>query len=84
MFAIKQKMGELRQLHGRAALTSFDDTDSSEVEIEVLTQEITRLFRKCEARLQQFAVGAASSEADEKVPQQAAIDYQLIALLYSS
>ena len=67
IFTIKQKMNDLRQLHGRAALTSFDDTDSNEVQIEVVTQDITRLFRKCEARLQQFTAGAAASEADEKV-----------------
>ena len=69
MFTIKQKMNELKQLHGRAALTSFDDTDSHEVEIEVVTQEITRLFRKCEARLQQFTTGTSASEADDKVRQ---------------
>ena len=40
---------------------------SHEVEIEVLTQDITRLFRKVEARLQQFGSGDATSEADEKV-----------------
>lgn len=67
MFTIKQKMGSLRQVHGRAVLTSFDDTDSTEAEIEVLTQDITRLFRKVEARLQQFTAGPAAGEADEKV-----------------
>lgn len=67
MFTIKQKMSELRQLHGRAALTSFDDSDSNEAQIEVLTQEITRLFKRGEAKLQQFTSGPADSEADEKV-----------------
>lgn len=69
MAAIDRKMTELRQLHGRAALTSFDDTNSNEVEIEVITQEITRLFRKCEVRLQKFGSGKSTSEADEKVKQ---------------
>lgn len=67
MLVIDKKMTELRQLHGRAALTSFDDSNSSDVEIEVITQEITRLFRKCEVRLQQFGSGKSASEADEKV-----------------
>ena len=67
MFTIKQRMNDLRQLHGKAALTNFDDTDSSDAEIEVITQEITRLLRKCEARLQQFTVGPPESEVDEKV-----------------
>lgn len=67
MLTINQKMGELRKLHGRAALTSFDDSNSHEVDIEVLTQDITRLFRKAEMRLQQFGGGACTSEADEKV-----------------
>ena len=34
--------------------------------MQVLTQEITRLFRKCEVRLQRFGQGPSSSEADEK------------------
>ena len=66
MFTIRQKMNDLRTLHGRAALTTFDE-GSHEVEIEVVTQDITRLFRKCEARLQQFGGGGAASESDEKV-----------------
>lgn len=65
--SIKQKMNDLRALHGKAALTTFDDSNSHEMEIEVLTQEITRLFRKAEVRLQQFGSGACTSEADEKV-----------------
>ncbi|KAK9825959.1 hypothetical protein WJX74_001403 [Apatococcus lobatus] len=67
MFSIKQKMNELRQMHGKASLTSFDDSGSSDVEIEVLTQEITRLFRKCELRLQQFGQTSSATEADSKV-----------------
>ncbi|CAL8467772.1 g7310 [Coccomyxa elongata] len=69
MTSIKQKMGDLRALHGKAALTTFDDTNSHDMDIEVLTQEITRLFRKAEVRLQQFGGGACTSEADEKVKQ---------------
>ncbi len=69
MFTIKQKMNELRASHGKATLTSFDDTNSSEVEIEVLTQDITRLFRKCEVRLQRFGDTGSASEADDKVSQ---------------
>lgn len=51
----------------QASLTSFDDSGSSDVEIEVLTQEITRLFRKCELRLQQFGQTSSATEADSKV-----------------
>ena len=67
MFTVKQRMNDLRQLHGKAVLTNFDDTESSDAEIEVITQEITRLLRKCEARLQQFTAGSPGSEVDEKV-----------------
>ena len=67
MAVIDKKMSELRQLHGRAALTSFDDSNSSEIEIDVVTAEITRLFRNCEGRLQKFGSGTSTSEADEKV-----------------
>ena len=54
-------------MHVQATLTSFDDTGSSDVEIEVLTQDITRLFRKCELRLQQFGQTTSATEADSKV-----------------
>lgn len=129
MLGIKQRMGELRSLHGKATLSRFDDTNDDEVQVrtvqavacgavqsraahrhcalqhseaqcvaqhmpftatprnqgpgghhhhhhhhtlvrpqvEVLTQQITRMFRKCEARLQQFGSEPSSSEADEKV-----------------
>ena len=120
MLGIKQKMGELRALHGKATLSRFDDTNDDEVQVggamarpgqvgrakrcaggpsleagqpeprpclrslpdsvcwaccalhhpmqvEVLTQQITRMFRKCEARLQQFGTEPSASEADDKV-----------------
>ncbi|GAB4819932.1 hypothetical protein N2152v2_006978 [Parachlorella kessleri] len=65
MLGIKQKMAELRNLHGKAALSKFEDTGDDEV--EVVTQQITKLFRKCEVRLTQFGGELAASEADEKV-----------------
>ncbi len=37
------------------------------MDIELVTQEVTRLFRKCEAQLQRFGEQRSSSEADEKV-----------------
>ena len=73
MLTIKQKMNDLRSLHGKAALTSFDDSGNHEMDIEVLTQDITRLFRKAEVRLQQFGQGACTSEADEKVRKQGSL-----------
>ena len=42
--------------------SSFDDSGGAEVDIEVLTQDITRLFRKCEGRLQQFGAGTSCSD----------------------
>lgn len=52
----------------QAALTSFDDTGGKELEIEVVTQEVTRLFRKAEVQLQRFGEQQSASEADDKVP----------------
>ena len=51
--------------HVQAALTSFDDTGSKELEIEVCTQEITRLFHTAERQLHRFGSHSAS-EADDK------------------
>ena len=74
MAEIKARMAELKTLHGRAALTTFDDSRGAEAEVEVATAEITRLFRRCEARLTGVgpalgAAGRAASEADERVRQ---------------
>lgn len=73
MGGIRQKMGELRALHGKAALSRFDDARDDEVAVEVITQQITRMFRKCEGKLQQFAGNnrgiTSSSLADQKVKQ---------------
>ena len=72
MLGIKEKMNELKSLHGKASLSRFDDAKDDEVAVEVVTQQITKMFRKCEARLQKFAGGAeghrdSTNEADEKV-----------------
>lgn len=37
------------------------------LQVEVLTQQITKMFRKCEHRLQQFGTEPSPSAADEKV-----------------
>ena len=55
--------------HLQAALTSFDDTSSKELEIEVVTQEVTRLFREAEKQLQRFGHQQSVSDADDKVGQ---------------
>mmetsp|Transcript_18453 Transcript_18453/g.55686 ORF Transcript_18453/g.55686 Transcript_18453/m.55686 type:complete len:315 (+) Transcript_18453:298-1242(+) len=66
---IKAKMGELRRLHGQAALTTFDDTGSKELEIEVVTQEITRLIKQAEVRLHKFQQQPSQTPTEEKVRQ---------------
>jgi hypothetical protein len=51
----------------QAALTNFDDTNSKELEIEVVTQEVTRLFREAEKQLQRFGHQQSATAADDKV-----------------
>lgn len=67
MQEIKERMAALRSLHGRASLSKFDDTRDDEAAVEVATQQVTKLFRRCEARLQEFSQGTAPTSADEKV-----------------
>ena len=47
MSEIRIKMGELRSLHGRASLSKFDDSKEDEIAVEVATQVLTKLFRRC-------------------------------------
>lgn len=69
MLEIRAKMGELRKLHGQATLTSFDDTGNKELEIEVVTQEITRIFKLTEGQLRKFGEQQSLSDSEQKVKQ---------------
>ena len=62
---IREKMGELTRLHAHALLVSFDDMDDDGGTIEVLTQDITRLFKRAELRLKKVGEGAANADAVE-------------------
>ena len=67
MASIRGQMAELKGLNGRAALSRFDESPDDEIKVEVSTQQITKLFRRCEARLLQFGTTRSPTEADEKV-----------------
>jgi syntaxin 16 len=77
MGRIRAAMAELRELHQRAALVTFDDDSCSgrDAEVSRATAAVTRLFRDCEARLSAVGrnggdhSGAHLSEADERVRQ---------------
>jgi syntaxin 16 len=60
----------------QAALTSFDDTNSKELEIEVVTQEVTRLFREAEKQLQRFGHQQSATAADDKVRRVSSVEQQ--------
>lgn len=49
-------------------MTTFDDTGSKELEIEVVTQEITRLIKQAEVRLHKFQQQPSQTPTEEKVP----------------
>eukprot|EP00232_Nephroselmis_pyriformis_P020882 CAMPEP_0182864874 /NCGR_PEP_ID=MMETSP0034_2-20130328/7395_1 /TAXON_ID=156128 /ORGANISM="Nephroselmis pyriformis, Strain CCMP717" /LENGTH=177 /DNA_ID=CAMNT_0024997147 /DNA_START=129 /DNA_END=659 /DNA_ORIENTATION=+ len=49
--SIKSKVVELAKCHARALLTTFDDVGKEETQVEVLTLEVTRLFRRAEQKL---------------------------------
>ena len=50
---IKNKLKELAAAHHKALLPNFDDmgNDKDDHVVEIVTQDITRLFKRCEARL---------------------------------
>jgi len=47
---IKKKMEDLSKLHSQHLLRIFDDRPEEQHEIEILTEEITRLFRDSEKK----------------------------------
>ena len=64
---IRQKMNELGSAHSKALLPNFDDMASDDHVVEVVTQEITRLFKRCESRLQKLGGPGAAAKDDERV-----------------
>lgn len=71
---IRTRMAELRALHGRAALTTFDDGDGRDAEVEAATREVTAALRAAEARVAALAArspagggGGPSNDADDRV-----------------
>ena len=51
MRSIRALMEEIRVLHGKASLNTFDDSRNDEVAVELATEQITSLFRSCEKAL---------------------------------
>jgi syntaxin 16 len=51
MASIRSLMEDIRVLHGKASLNTFDDARVDEVAVEVATEKITSLFRSCEKNL---------------------------------
>jgi syntaxin 16 len=65
--AIKDKLRGLSSAHAKALLPTFDDVGGAEDHVvEVVTNEITRLFKRCEGRLRRLGERAADgADAEE-------------------
>ena len=65
--AIKVKLRELSSAHAKALLPTFDDVGGAEDHVvEVVTNEITRLLKRCEGRLRRLGERAADgADAEE-------------------
>lgn len=59
---IRIKMAELAKAHGRALMPTFDDESGDQQTVELLSNEITKLLRKSEQRLQQLSKVPGSQE----------------------
>ncbi|EFJ11929.1 hypothetical protein SELMODRAFT_234811 [Selaginella moellendorffii] len=64
MQKIRSKMGELAKAHARALMPTFDDIKGKgqEHNIELMSQDITRLLKKCEQKLRQLSQDRGHSE----------------------
>ncbi|KAG0602778.1 hypothetical protein M758_10G039900 [Ceratodon purpureus] len=63
----RSKMAELAKAHSRALMPSFDDTSKEERTIELLSQQVTKLLKKCEQKLQQLSRPTGPSEQDANI-----------------
>ena len=69
MAKIRDRLVELSALHARALLPNFDEFSGEDARVEVLTQEITRMFKRCEKNLTALAASKGSDAGDAKVRQ---------------
>ena len=69
MARIRERLVELLALHARALLPNFDEFSGEDARVEVLTQEITRMFKRCEKNLTALAASKGSDQGDAKVRQ---------------
>ncbi len=69
MGRIKERMAQLSALHARALLPNFDEFSGEDAKVEVLTQEVTRLFKRCEKNLQALSAARGPDAGDAKVRQ---------------
>ncbi|KAG8926918.1 hypothetical protein FRC01_008224 [Tulasnella sp. 417] len=61
----KTKIAQLDKLHAKHVLPGFADRSAEEREIETLTTDITRDFRKCQSLIQQISPGSSSAGGGE-------------------
>ena len=87
MDTIRALMEEIRVLHGKASLNTFDDGREDEIAVEVATQQITSLFRSCENSLQKYSVAQQTSRKHtmeatirENIKKNLALDLQKLSL----
>ncbi|XP_057814383.2 tlg2p-like protein a isoform X1 [Cryptomeria japonica] len=60
----RTKMAELAKAHAKVLMPSFGDAKEDQHAIEVLSQEITELLKKCEKNLQQLSGHGASDDTN--------------------
>lgn len=67
MGRIKERLAQLATLHARALLPNFDEFSGEDAKVEVLTQEITHLFKRTEKNLTALGARKGGDEGDAKV-----------------
>lgn len=72
----RSKMTELAKAHSRALMPSFDDTSKEEHTIELLSQQITKLLKKCEQKLQQLSRPTGPSKQDANIRKNVQVSIQ--------
>jgi syntaxin 16 len=65
--SIREKLRELSSAHAKALLPTFDDIGGAEDHVvEVVTSEITRLFKRCEGKLKRLGDRVGGSDSREE------------------
>jgi hypothetical protein len=78
MGKLKVKMAELSKVHSQALMPTFDDSGGTDQTIEILTQEVTRGFKRCEQKLRRLETDKGAKGQDASIRKNVQVSWAVL------